>query len=168
MDHGHALLDFESFGFGGCLVVVVSKEPYLHGGTPVNPDGVDLDAGGGQGHDDNGPAPQHPGRHGYTLGVVSGRTSHHTPFELLSRQMSHFVVGSTQLEGKDGLCILTLEQNGVFQMLCVYGSNARNISCVSTQERDTPITQSIFGYLLHSDSWRVGGLFRCMLRRHGH
>ena len=117
MDHGHSLLCHKSFGFGSCLIVIVSKQPNLHSRPSVYPHGVHLDARSGERHDNDGAATQHTSRHGHALCVITGGTSHHTVVQFLTSQVSHFVVGTTEFERKDGLGVFPFEQDGVFQML---------------------------------------------------
>ena len=64
-------------------------------------------------HDDRGPNAEFLGRQGHALGVVAGRGADHPALQRLARKPGHLVVGAAQLEGKDRLQVLALEQDWV-------------------------------------------------------
>ena len=76
---------------------------------------VDLDGRACFRHDNGGLAAKMPCGKGNALGVVSGRGSNDTTLELITGELRHLVVGAAQLEGKDGLGVLALQQNSVAQ-----------------------------------------------------
>ncbi len=78
---------------------------------PAVAHGLHLHARGGHRHDNHRPAAQCLRSQGHTLGMVAGRGCDHPPGPLLRREVGHFVVSPSELEGKDGLGVLALEEH---------------------------------------------------------
>ena len=101
---------FERFRMPIRLVVRVAHQHHL-GAT--GSDGVDLDAGRGDGHDDCRAASQALRRERDALRVVAGGCRDHPALQRSVGERGHLVVSAAQLEGEDGLHVLPLEQEVV-------------------------------------------------------
>ena len=107
---GQLAAPFERFRMPIRLVVRVAHQHHL-GAT--GSDGVDLDAGRGDGHDDCRAASQALRRERDALRVVAGGCRDHPALQRSVGERGHLVVSAAQLEGEDGLHVLPLEQEVV-------------------------------------------------------
>lgn len=74
-----------------------------------------LDAWGALGHDDGGGDLELAGRVGDALGVVAGAAADDAPPAAGGLEVSHLVVCAAQLEAKDRVLVLALEQDIALQ-----------------------------------------------------
>ncbi len=114
VDKGPAGVGRDQRTVGLSVAEAVSREDHV---GPEGLHGVDLDLGGGLGHDDQRVQPQVPGGVGDPLSVVA-RTGGDYPFRHgLGRQTHHLVVGAADLEAEDRLKVFALEQHPVVDAL---------------------------------------------------
>jgi hypothetical protein len=81
--------------------------------TPQGANRVNLHLRRGGWHHDHRTCAEFGGAHCHALCMVARRRTNHTFGQLLSRQVRHLVIGTTQLEAEDGLLVFTLQQHGV-------------------------------------------------------
>jgi hypothetical protein len=112
MDEGQAPLRLELAGVGVRLVEAVAEEDDL--GAP-RLDRVHFHDRRGHRHHYHGARAEALGREGYALRVVARRGADHPSVEGLAGQPHHLIVGAAQLERKDALRVLALEQQGIVQ-----------------------------------------------------
>jgi hypothetical protein len=120
MDHGHTFFRHQSICFCRCFVIIVPKESYFDGGAAMRADGIDFNGWCGKRHHNDSSTPQHPCRHGNTLRMIASTACHHTTHQIVTSQVSHLVVGTTNFKREDWLGVFAFEQDGVFQMLVAW------------------------------------------------
>jgi hypothetical protein len=101
-------------GVGACFV---ERIPVKDGLAAALADGLHLDFGRRHRHHDRRADAEVRGRHRHTLRVVAGRGGDDPALPLRRRQLQQFAVGAADLEGKDGLEILALDQHPVLERL---------------------------------------------------
>ncbi len=80
-------------------------------------DRIDLDPRRGSGHHDSRVHPESRSRERNALGVIAGRCRHDPRLPFALREQPDLVVGPANLEGEDGLQILTLDPNAISEPL---------------------------------------------------
>jgi len=110
VDEGELFLRLQLLG-----VVVGVGEAFAvqHDFGLAGKNGVDLELGGGDRHDDDGPAAHALGRQRDALGVVARGGGDDAALERLGREVGHLVVGTPQLEAENGLGVFPFEQHRV-------------------------------------------------------
>ena len=111
---GQALLALQVQGMLVGVRVALAMQHHL---AAQAPHGIDLHLRCGDGHHDDGLAPQLARTQRHALRMVAGRRADHTALELRGRELGHLVVGAAQLEAEHRLGVLTLQQHLVAQPL---------------------------------------------------